>query len=98
MAVTQVVTTRRITVEGDRKQVEADLTFSGTYVTGGHAITAAQFGLSVIDGIQQIGGVGAAIYDHVGATMRLYVSTTGAEVANGGDPAAQKARVRVIGV
>lgn len=97
MAVTQTVTVRRMVVEGDRKQVEADLTFSGTYATGGHAVTAAQFGLTTLEGIQQIGGVGAAIFDHVGSTMRLYVPTTGAEVANAADPAAQKARVRVIG-
>lgn len=97
MAVTQTVTVVRRGVEGDRKFVDATLAFTGTYVTNGQSLTASDFGLTTLEGVQIFGGVGDGIWDHTANKLRLYVAATGAEVANTADPSGVQLKVRAIG-
>lgn len=94
-----VVTPIRRSVIGDRKAVDATITYTGatSYATGGIAIAASDLGLVQLDGIEVIGAAGgSARYDQVAGKMVLNV-VAGTEVANAGDPTGFTLRLRGIG-
>lgn len=96
----QVVTPIRRTVEGDRRQVDATVTYTGaaSYATGGIATAPADYGLRSIDGIDVIGSAGgSARYDKTAGKIVLNVAA-GTEVANAGDPTGFTLTLRVFGI
>lgn len=96
-------------VQGGKRVVEADVTFSSSYATGGDTISKAQLGLTQIDDAQLLslknrkGGTLTAHGRQVqlggtaaAPTLKLYAGT-GSEVANASNNSTVVARVRFLG-
>ena len=79
-----------------------DLTPSTSYPALGEPITAADFGLGSIDTVlsSDVSQTTAlhAKYDPTNKSIRLYTSSTGAEVATGSDQSASKYRLVALGL
>jgi len=91
------------TVEGVDSVVYATVTCSGTYATGGEILTAAELGLvnikSVIPNNAALTSTSVAptVYFPATNAVKLFVSSTGAEVANGVSLTGVTFIVRVVG-
>lgn len=88
-------------IEGANSVVYADLTFSGTYATGGETLTPAAFGLSVIKSVDATVSnmsttASAATFLRSSGKLRL-VAPAGTEVANATSLTGVTAQVRVVG-
>jgi hypothetical protein len=93
-------------VEGSRRTCTVDIDGPASYPTGGVAITAAQFGLKIIEAVE------TGVSDNAGHTIAPRFSIkgpskdaklvwvvvgTGVEVANAVNLSARFTRIRVIG-
>lgn len=91
-------------VEGVNSAVYALVTCSGTYATGGEVLTAGELGLARIKTATpnnaQLTATSVAPTVFVPATnaVQLFVSSTGAEIANGVSLTGVTFIVRVLGV
>lgn len=87
------------TVPGDFRDQFVRLAFDNSYPTGGLALTPAQVGLNVIaavnlSGVTEAGRLAVPLRQSDGTyKIKVYVSSTGAEVANTTDLSAD----RVVG-
>lgn len=91
---------RSIAGPGDlRYGVECTIQGDSSYVTGGYAVTPAQFGLTKITGIVAEGASGNVIASYNGPAGKvLFIAqATGAEVANASDRSAAFLPVIVYG-
>lgn len=68
------VTVVKTSVFGDRKAVQANIAFSGTYTTTGEAVAPSAFGLSVID---RVLFEGATLDSSSTALLPAWNATTG---------------------
>ena len=91
-------------IEGINAVKYVTITFSGTYATGGEAVTAGEFGLQVIESIQPnvaVDTAGTTVYQtrYAAATgkIQLYVAAAGAEFANGASLTGVTMTARVVG-
>jgi hypothetical protein len=89
-------------VPGNRCWGILDLTPNSSYPALGEPVTAADFGLISIDtvittDVSQTTALHAK-YDPTNKTIRLYTSSTGAEVATASDQSASKYRLVALGV
>lgn len=89
------------TIEGINSVVYADLTFSGTYVTGGETLSPTSLGLTnIVDVTPVVTSLLAAI--HKGSfnrsTGKLQLTqASGAQVGNGASISGATVRLRVVG-
>jgi len=87
---------------GARRYQLLDLTPSTSYPALGEPITAADFTMQVIDTIvtSEVTQTTAlhAKYDRTNNSIRLYTSSTGAEVATASDQSANKYRLIAFGL
>lgn len=90
-------------IEGANSAVYALVTCSGTYATGGEIITAAELGLSRIKAIIPNNAaltsttVAPTVWFPATNGVKLYVSSTGAEIANGVSLTGVTFYIRVLG-
>lgn len=88
-------------IEGVNSAVYADLTFSGTYATGGETLTPANFGLAAIksvDATVSSMSTAANVATYLSSTGKLrLVVPAGTEVANGASLTGVTVSVRVLG-
>lgn len=104
-----VIANREDDVHDNQRVVEADVTFSASYVTGGDTISKAALGLSQIDDVRMLTAKsrrGAALSahgrqvqlggTHAAPTLKLYAGS-GAEVANASNNSTVTVRVRFLG-
>lgn len=61
------------------------ITLDASYPTGGYALSAATFGMSNIDGVVACTASNSNTVVWTGTNLKVFVSTTGAEVANATD-------------
>ena len=90
-------------VPGSRRRVVVDFTPSTSYPALGEPLTAASFGLSSLDYVQVCSGPSIttalhAVFDAVNNKLRLYTSSTGAEVGTASDQSLNKVRLVAEGV
>lgn len=93
-------------VEGSRRTCTVDIDGLASYTTGGQAITAAQFGMKIIEAIE-VGTSDNAAHNieprfsikgpSKDAKLVWVVVGTGAEVANAVNLSGRFTRIRVIG-
>lgn len=85
-------------VEGNKRIVTGTLNV-GTYATSGVATTAADFGMSTLDGIlfMQDGKVRTYMYDKTAGKILAITIVNGAEVANSTDLSADRPPFIAIG-
>jgi hypothetical protein len=87
-------------VVGNRKEWLGTITFDSSYVTGGEPLTASDFGMANIEFVG-VGGLSLAGrgVTYVSATklLKVYVTSTDTEVANGVDLSADSVQARVVG-
>lgn len=89
------------TIEGVDSTVYADVTFSGTYATGGETLTPDSFGLSVIKDVTATVSslstvTNVATFDRATGKLIL-VAPAGTQVANSTSLTGVTAKVRVVG-
>jgi len=91
-------------VEGINTVKYVTISFSGTYATGGEAVTAAEFGLASIESVQPnlaVSGAGTTVYNarfnSSTSKIQLYVAAAGAEFANGASLTDITLTARVVG-
>lgn len=89
-------------IEGVNSAVYVDVTFSGTYATGGELLTTAETGLGVIKNVEgavtslTTGASGPVLYNRSTGKILLTVPA-GTEVANGASLTGITATLRVLG-
>ena len=89
-------------IEGANAAVYLDITFSGTYATGGETLTTAETGLSRIKAVDgavtslTTGASGPVLFNRSTGKILLTVPA-GTEVANGASLTGITATVRVLG-
>jgi len=101
-----VFTKSRVSVVGDRKVVEGTITFTGatSYTTGGIVTSAADYGLTQLDGLEimsQVGGECVPIANAGGTAISALMLTAAppsrTQIGAAGDPTGVKLQVRAIG-
>lgn len=98
MSATVAIT--RAAVPGDRRANEVTITGDASYATGGYAVTATQFGLTRLDGIDCLAAVSGkhVIYDSGTGKVLFITTATGAEVSNASNQSAVVIPVYAQGV
>ncbi len=84
---------------GNAYGVVAEITGPSSYDTGGHALTARQFGLNVIENIVTQGQASAYdfSFDFANGKMQMFNTNNGTEATSKADLDAIKVRVTVFG-
>lgn len=102
MALTVVNTDpdNRIDVEGSRRVFRGTLAFDSSYPTGGEAITAATFGLSVLHHVQvsatSRNGAKLVTWDNVNSKLQVWTALT-TQAGDGTDQSSVVVAVTAVG-
>lgn len=81
MAVTAADVSRSIL--RNKRFVVSTITFDSSYPTGGEAFTASDLGLGTVDFITFAGnGANDVVWDRANNKLKVFVASTGVEVAN----------------
>jgi hypothetical protein len=85
-------------VSGDRRTVVADVTFDNSYVTGGEALTARDFGLTLaLTSVHPAPTITGHVCPYDAANSKLMAFRGGSEIANATDLSTVTTRVTAVG-